>query len=332
METEVGKELLPVESALPEQLRARVVRSDLAEIGRLAIIQANVNRYSQLSANELNRMKANIILGWDGAEKMYETLALAYLENQDFSSEFVESSTQISMRILEMDDIRRPTRIDRKTITRSILFNLHPDRTPSEAQAADNDIRLFKELSAAAGSNNILLEQPLYAVAISRGYSQPSNISDLEIDRYRGYLALRAGKGKFDNTNEVDEWFEKEKKHLKHFARLEVIQTMSGLQEVTLGLDNPGKYKSGIRELNQIMAGLRGKKAISGMEEKMIRSRFDSKLSKMIINIIDVHKKYKDVSIDAPTKKSWDKAEECQEINLDFSALAQLIKSFAYDY
>jgi hypothetical protein len=147
-----------------------------------------------------------------------------------------------------------------KDITRDVLSELHPDRVISGTSDAEESESIFRAITEARQYDDQTLAQSLYAgtVASRASAEEQPTATSLELARYKAWLALEAGKGRFYTKEEVDAWKKRELSLLPIRVRAGLLISARNLFGRALGAGADGSISLPSDYYHVISSGLDG--------------------------------------------------------------------------
>jgi hypothetical protein len=126
-------------------------------------------------------------------------------------------------------------------ISRDLLKILHPDVARDAVSIPVEAAATFRSVTEAQQYSDDVTIQGLYATTIAEAglnNSSDSSVSHLERTRYKAWLALQAGKGKFDSKEEVDTWKERMLATAPYTVRAQLMASTFNIFTEILGTAN----------------------------------------------------------------------------------------------
>lgn len=239
--------LLPVlSSSLSESFRADLVRNDLAMIAAKAQEQVAVHQYATHAATEVVHEAARMQL--PNREKLQKMIGqrprLHEAEEPEQESKPMTAG-KVARQIITPD--KSPaTGVSEKDIKKDILAELHPDRVAAvDVSPGDvsQDEAVFRSVTEAQQHEDEVLTQGLYAdtVASRALETEGLGVVALEKTRYKAWIALKAGEGRFSTQEEVDAWKDREIGLLPVRARTGLVIGSINAFAKALGVDDKGE-------------------------------------------------------------------------------------------
>ncbi len=231
----MGRLPVPV-GELSETLRVDFARSDLAMIASQAQEQVAVHKHATRAATEvLHTVSAMEIPNRDALIELRKE----HLIKPD-ADEPKHTASGLARQMVKATG--QHSGVADKDVKRDILSRLHPDRQLEVTSAESEDT--FKAITDAQQHDDETLVQGLYAetVATSAAGVESPSAATLEKARYKAWLALQAGKGRFETKEEVDAWKERELALAPHRIRAGLLGTAAGLFAHSLGATEQGSF------------------------------------------------------------------------------------------
>lgn len=224
------------------EARRELALHDLQSIEAEATVQNAVNNYALDRSAELARAQSGDEVP-ESAKELFDLFKQVCLQEVDLSSLSLKKLAQA--KIAPKSPIEG---LDPKTLKKA-LAALHPDRAVN-ADIADStretvanegmvsDEKLFKVMSSARDEEDDLTVQGLAAQTIAKKAVSDNErpVEELEEERWKAHLALRASEGRFASTEEVDKWFERELEAAPYRVRGAML---GQLQAVFIKMLNP---------------------------------------------------------------------------------------------
>ncbi len=238
-------------STLPDELRADFARHDLAAIA--------LKSEESLAIQELAEKAAQDVLDAGLSAEIPNGTRIAKLIEE-------HGDTSLGDKITRTEAVRNmiwPERsnvfgVTRKDIARDAISKLHPDRAAGDKVASADDERL-RALTKARQDNDHARAQGLYAntVAARASTSEEDDPAELELLRYKAWLALEASKGKFESAKEVERWKQSQLSQLPLRARASMLTAAHNLFVLGLGESSvDGTIRLPLHEYHEITEAL----------------------------------------------------------------------------
>lgn len=181
----------------PLDVRFANARADLEDISRRAEQQQQVHEYAKAASAEVVRAN-RIILPYDEAlSELFRRF------NKPVDDEAVGVSSDHVVNALISPGTQQA--LPDKTVVRDLAHALHPDAKGPDEQPSSEAANLYKAISSARTAADKITIRHQYARILTSGTPEES-IAELELRRYKAWLALHDGKGKFASEQEVDAW------------------------------------------------------------------------------------------------------------------------------
>lgn len=225
-----------------------------------------------------------------------------------------------------------------KDIKSDVLSVLHPDRRVDSGGSDEVDV--FKSITEAQQNEDETLTQGLYAgtVASRAAVVESPSAKTLEIARYKAWIALQAGKGRFETREEIEVWKKRELAVLPYKVRAGLLGTASEIFTQALGADEKGSISlpnecyqpvsQGLEATQRVLKKILGDEAEPDDLLKADLSRFDDKLA----GIIDQLKTLVEDRSIAGIGWSYFKIAMATRIGRELSAAARVLEAEGYDY
>jgi hypothetical protein len=234
---------------LSEETRRELALQDLQYIEAEATVQNAVNDYALDRSLELTRSQS-VDAAPEDAKELFDVFKQVCLEGVDLSAVNLKKLAQ--SKVLPKSPLDG---IDPKTLKKA-LAALHPDRSAGATTDAEDsldetiatgdmasDEELYKIMSNARDEGDELTTQGLAAQTIaSKAVSDRDRpVEELETERWKAHLALRASEGRFSTTEEVDAWFERELEVAPYRVRGAMLGQLQAIFIKMLNPDEDGR-------------------------------------------------------------------------------------------
>jgi hypothetical protein len=271
---------------LPEGLRMDLVRNDLAHIAALAEEQVRVHEYATQAATEV--LHSSVTADVPNKEDLF---ALKERYEQPNAMDEIFSASGLARQMVTRRDA--DAGIAGRDITHDVLSELHPDRDAEGVNDTTSE-DIFKSITGARLHGDGVLEQGLYAGTVAQRASriESPTAAKLERIRYKAWLALQAGKGRFDSAEEVDAWKEHELELVPVKARAGLLMTTAELFAQSLGTDDSGRIRvpsechasvsEGFRVVGRVFRDTFGDEAAPDVLSDMSMGLFDRDLTRLV--------------------------------------------------
>jgi hypothetical protein len=255
--------LLPVLSSSlgGESLRADLARNDLIIIAAKAQEQVAVHQYATHAATEVIHTVARTQL--PNQEKLQEMISRhsRLHEAEDPGQKSAPMTAGKVARQIITPDKSRTAGVSEKDIKRDILAELHPDREAAVDVSTDDasqDEAVYRSVTEAQQHEDEVLTQGLYAATVASRALETEGLgaSALEKTRYKAWIALKAGEGRFSTQEEVDAWRDREIGLLPVRARTGLVIGSINAFAKALGADDEGEIAIPVEYRQAIVEGM----------------------------------------------------------------------------
>lgn len=220
----------------PENIRRVFVLSDLDSIASQADERMAIHNYALESASEIMRTGCAGIPNTKELEKLvdlYGGEAFPRMSNQDMNK-ILRQQVEPQHKSYEG--------VSEKRVVGDVLSPLHPDHQINKRAFSLDALTIFKAITAAKQDGDTIKVQGLYATTLISHAKQAKEptITDLEVVRYKAFVALRASEGRFTSMAQVHAWKKKQLELAPYKARIGLLTTTIHLFGKAVGADSKG--------------------------------------------------------------------------------------------
>jgi hypothetical protein len=272
--------LLPARlSDTPEPLRRLDALIDLSQISADAIEQNTLNQLARGAVEEFLHEIAEFGVPKDATDitSIYKEM---FPENQTDSGNS-NASQMISEMIAPAQQV---VGVDETKIARDAMRSAHTDIANPEG--AEESAETIRTLTNAKAQNDTLTSQVIYAEKVSRdafnsGARSDVKTEDLELDRYKTWVALQASKCKFESAEEVEAWKNRQIELIPVRSRGEMLGMLTNIFIISLAPNANGSIN---------YQGYEGETIANGVKtsQKKLKVLLDDDISSDAISAFDV--------------------------------------------